>query len=793
MLHVSRDAIEAGVHPLVHNPALEAELAETRRRLAAAEAKLPERAGDPHRSATQLAKTLDLIPQMVWSTLPDGHHDYFSKLWYNFTGVPEGSTDGDAWKLLFHPDDQELTDRLWAHSLATGEPYEIRYRLRHHSGDYRWLLGRAWPERDENGAIVRWYGTCTDIHEQLEAEQELARSEKRFRDILGSLPSVVWSTQADGTHDYCNDKWEEFAGRQLNELEQNGWLKLVHADDLDQLTVRWQHSLDTGAPFDATFRFLHSSGEYRWVCSRGLPQRDEGGRIIRWYGTCLDIHDRMLTEQALRASQALNSSILDSSPDCIKLLEADGTILYINPLGPQSLGFEDAKPLIGACWFDLLAPDVAERARAAVGAAAEGAFEQLTVMQPALDGTPKWFDIIITRVAGGEGGRALVIARDITTQHESEQALRDSEVLHRSILEASGDCIKVMSTDGRLELMNRPGLRAMEIQDFEAIRGKDWVALWPEAARKTVAVAVAEASAGRAARFTDFCPTARGTPKWWDVVVTPMLDEQGEVVRLLSISRDITATREAADQLRWTSEHDALTDLPNRRTFQAHLQAATLRAMESGGMIGLLLLDLDHFKHVNDTLGHSAGDHLLKTFAQRLKSCVRGGDLVARLGGDEFAVIIEGVKAQDDLLRAGESILERLQAPIVYDGRVVSAGASIGGALFPNDAATANELFKNADTALYASRARAGAAPACSTIICGRRPSASPRSSVWRGSRSPKGRWCLIISRRWTSGPVGSAVSRRSFAGSTRRVAYSFPTPSPKRSRITSSPPRSAN
>jgi diguanylate cyclase (GGDEF)-like protein len=181
-----------------------------------------------------------------------------------------------------------------------------------------------------------------------------------------------------------------------------------------------------------------------------------------------------------------------------------------------------------------------------------------------------------------------------------------------------------------------------------------------------------------------------------------MTDERGEVTALLSISRDITATREAADQLRWTSEHDGLTTLPNREAFQAHLQAATLRAMESGGMVGLLLMDLDHFKHVNDTLGHAAGDHLLRTFGERLKQSVRGTDLVARLGGDEFAIILEGVKAQEDLLKAGEGILGRLQAPIRYGDRVLSAGASIGGALFPTDAASAHELFKNADTALYA-------------------------------------------------------------------------------------------
>ncbi|NNM76017.1 PAS domain-containing protein [Sphingomonas sp. ID1715] len=108
----------------------------------------------------------DAMPQMVWSTLPDGLHDYYNAQWYAFTGVPEGSTDGEGWNGMFHPEDQERAWARWRHSLATGEPYEIEYRLRHHSGEYRWTLGRALPVRGEDGQIIRWVGTCTEIDEQ---------------------------------------------------------------------------------------------------------------------------------------------------------------------------------------------------------------------------------------------------------------------------------------------------------------------------------------------------------------------------------------------------------------------------------------------------------------------------------------------------------------------------------------------------------------------------------------------------------------------------------------------------
>ena len=127
------------------------------------------------------------MPQAVWSTRPDGFHDYYNDQWYGFTGVPHGSTDGEGWNDLFHPDDRELAWDKWRESLRTGATYEIEYRLRHRSGHYRWVLGRALPVRDGHGAIVRWIGTCTDIHEQKLTQQALQQADRRKDEFLAML------------------------------------------------------------------------------------------------------------------------------------------------------------------------------------------------------------------------------------------------------------------------------------------------------------------------------------------------------------------------------------------------------------------------------------------------------------------------------------------------------------------------------------------------------------------------------------------------------------------------------
>jgi PAS domain S-box-containing protein len=121
-------------------------------------------------SEERLKAITNSIDQMIWSTRPDGYHDYYNDRWYEYTGVPHGSTDGASWNGMFHPDDQERALSSWRHSLATGGPYQVEYRLRHRSGDYRWVIGRAHAVVDAGGKITRWYGSCTDIHEMKIAE-----------------------------------------------------------------------------------------------------------------------------------------------------------------------------------------------------------------------------------------------------------------------------------------------------------------------------------------------------------------------------------------------------------------------------------------------------------------------------------------------------------------------------------------------------------------------------------------------------------------------------------------------
>ena len=159
------------------------------------DAELAVLSGEFAESEAKFRAIADSMPQMVWSTRPDGFHDYYNARWYEFTGVPAGSTDGEGWNDMFHPEDQDRAWALWRHCLATGDLYEIEYRLRRYDGLYRWTLGRATPIRDEAGQIVRWFGTCTDIDDlkRMEQGKELLSQElsHRIKNIFAVVSALI--------------------------------------------------------------------------------------------------------------------------------------------------------------------------------------------------------------------------------------------------------------------------------------------------------------------------------------------------------------------------------------------------------------------------------------------------------------------------------------------------------------------------------------------------------------------------------------------------------------------------
>jgi diguanylate cyclase (GGDEF)-like protein/PAS domain S-box-containing protein len=290
----------------------------------------------------RLKRIIDTVPHIVWSALPDGHNDFHNQRWYEFSGLPLGSALGGQWSNSVHPDDK---DQAWAktrHSLATGEPYEIEYRLRHHSGEYRWALVRAVPLRNEQGEIERWLGTCTDIHEAKQTEVALAESEERYRALIQASTAMVWRAAPDGSI-LEGWGWKEFSTQAPHEYEGHGWLNAVHPDDRERVVAVWQRLREQRQPGEVEYRALTKDGEYRWVLARGVPLKADDGSVREWVGTITDIHEEKQAEERLwwlanhdpltqlpnrtlfqaRLSKALAETKQNRTPVCLLLIDLD--------------------------------------------------------------------------------------------------------------------------------------------------------------------------------------------------------------------------------------------------------------------------------------------------------------------------------------------------------------------------------------------------------------------------------------------------------------------------------------
>lgn len=247
---------------------------------------------------------IDTIPALVWCNLPEGPNEFLSKSWHEYTGLTPEESHGWGWQASFHPDDLPPLMKRWGEMLITGEPGEIESRLRRHDGVYRWFLIRAEPFRDDSGKIIRWYGTSTDIEDRKRAEQELESRGRDLKLIIDTIPTLAWSTEADGFVDFLSRRWLEFTGLSAEEALGFGWAVAVHPEDAPGLLAYWQSALDSGAPVECEARLRRFDGAYRWFLFRASAMRDEAGRIIKWYGTNTDIEDRKRAEEEVRRKEA---------------------------------------------------------------------------------------------------------------------------------------------------------------------------------------------------------------------------------------------------------------------------------------------------------------------------------------------------------------------------------------------------------------------------------------------------------------------------------------------------------
>ena len=270
----------------------------------------------------------DTAPALIWMADTQRLCTYFNRPWLEFTGRALEQELGNGWMEVIHPDDLDRVLATYRNAFDVRGPYEMEYRMRRHDGEYRWLLDHGSPRYTAGGEFIGFIGSAIDITDRRRAEEERAT-------LAEAIPQIVFTARADGYTDYFNRRWTEYTGYTLGETEGWAWDKVIHPEDLPMCSRLWDTSVRTGAPYQIEYRLRRADGEYRWHLARAQPLRAADGAIVRWFGTCTDIHDRKENERAL----TMHMRVLESMSEGVNVSTDAGIIVYTNPAQDAMFGY----------------------------------------------------------------------------------------------------------------------------------------------------------------------------------------------------------------------------------------------------------------------------------------------------------------------------------------------------------------------------------------------------------------------------------------------------------------------
>jgi diguanylate cyclase (GGDEF)-like protein/PAS domain S-box-containing protein len=487
--------------------------------------------------------------------------------------------------------------------------------------------------------------------------------------------------------------------------------------ELPQGTHWFEHTVSRKAGVGADARFLMLSHD---VTERKLAERalQENFEQITALNQHLEITARNLEEQAseleqskqqLQLTEAWYRGILHSAPDGMLVVNGHGIITLVNAELCRMFGYGDTE-LIGQT-IELLVPNraradhVAKRQDfiASHSKASRMAGEASNLRGRCKNGSEFAVDVALSRLPDLNGNEGAICAaiRDVTEQQRLEKALAARELESRTLIENTPDSISRHDRNGAYIFVNQAladsikgGITTMLGKKPTEIRPTDLSEIFEEKLSQVF-------TTGTNTEFELTWLDKRGNDMCYHIRLTAEFDASGAVATVLAVGRDITELNAYRQKIHQMAFYDTLTSLPNRALFNDRLRQMLTDALWHEQRAGVLLLDLDRFKAINDTMGHPAGDALLREAAARLTGCVRGYDTVARLGGDEFAILLPDIRAGDDLGRIASKILAAFNEPFMLEGKEVFVSTSIGIAVYPNDSADADELVKQADSAMY--------------------------------------------------------------------------------------------
>ncbi|MFW2367317.1 MAG: PAS domain S-box protein [Desulforhopalus sp.] len=654
-----------------------------------------------NRRDEQLYQALQGTTDSVWEYDLRSNQIHFSSSFYTMLGYQpfEFEPSLARWKELLHPSDLQVVKGELQHTTQTGLPINLEARIQTKSGEWKWIHGRGKVvERDEEDRPVRLSGSALDISSRREAEKNLGRSERFFKGVFEDAAVGVALIAPDGTISTANTRCSDLTGFSQEELTGSTIDRFYHPDEISQVQTNMQALfLGKADTFRSERRIIRKDGSSLYVDQSTSVIRNENGTVASLIAVLIDTTERMrsekelvINERVMRRYQELMKVILNGVPALIGYIDTDLRYKFVNDYYEKLHG-TPPELVIGKRVPDLLGEEVFDKVKHHYKRALRGEdvryellfdSELLGKRHLEINYLPHCFDGVL------EGIIILII--DSTKQKRVEQQ-RDK------FFDVSLDMFSVVEFDGSIRQINPAWTRLLG-WNAEELKGTKLINLVHPRDKRTSYNRFMELTKGvNLLSFENRVRSKDGTYRWVTWNSLPLPQER----LIYSVAHDTTHRREIEEQLRTMASIDPLTKIINRRHFFELGNVEFAKAKRHSHQLSVFMLDIDHFKTINDTYGHLAGDQVLRELAVVCQDILRETDLFGRFGGEEFAGVLIEVD-QEGAISTVTRILHGISSHLVKtDAGEISFTASIGTATLSSSDETLQHLLNRADTALY--------------------------------------------------------------------------------------------
>lgn len=525
--------------------------------------------------------------------------------------------------------------------------------------------------------------------------------ETQLHQIVDHSPAYVYVKDLDGRHVYVNAGVEALLGRSRTQVLGRRDQDLHGAEAAEVLRANDRAVARAGRSVEFEEELL-VGGEYRRFISLKFPLLDDEGRVSAVCGISTDITARRDAELRTRESEARFRELVERSLVGVYIIQ-DGRFTYVNPRLAEIFGYPREEIVERLRVADLVAPEDRERVLGNLRRRAEGKVDALHYAFRGLHSSGRHLDLEVMGSRIVRDGEAAVIGTLLDVSQRNAVA-RQSRLSAHALAHTS-EGVMILDDAFHVVFVNNAvcGMTGLDADRFADRSAWQLIADPGEQGRIDALLSKLRSDGHAEGEVTARRRGGEPFPVW--VVVDSVPEPESGQKYFVAVVEDISDRRAYEAELEHLAHHDRLTGLPNRTLFHALAEEWLARAAREREPGALLFIDLDGFKDVNDSLGHSAGDHLLRDVAGRLRGAIRGSDTIARLGGDEFALIMPGVEDAATASARARKVLEAFAEPFTSDQHELFTSASIGISLYPQDGEVVEQLLSNADAAMYQAKA----------------------------------------------------------------------------------------